>query len=406
MALVADANGVIAGKFVIPANVRAGTKDFTVVGQGGSNGSAVFVGQGTLVTQVLQSITTITKTLEIDPLAQTFSLPSAAMLGGVDLFVTAKGTSPIIVQIRETLVGYPTSVVLSEGRLDPAGITVGQWNRFLLDTPVSVGANVELAIVVLCNDALGSIGVAELGKFDATQQRWVTNQPYQIGVLLSSSNASTWTAHQDRDMTFRLLARKYTESVREISLGNITLSNATDLVVMSMADNVATGADSDIVLTFPGGNQVSAGDGQNIRFAAGVTGTVGVTARLRANQSSSATLRPGTQIAAGTTAATGNYMSRAIAADAAGCNVRVIFNADMPSGSTVNVFLSGTDAGDAWLAVTQVGSAKPLGDGIYEYQYLYNNLQEANVRTKLEFTGSAAARPRIYNLRVSVTALS
>lgn len=54
----------------------------------------------------------------------------------------------------------------------------------------------EYAVVVLCDDATTALYVAELGKQDPTRG-YVTSQPYQVGVLLSSSNASTWTAHQD-----------------------------------------------------------------------------------------------------------------------------------------------------------------------------------------------------------------
>ena len=52
---------------------------------------------------------------------------------------------------------------------------------------------------------------------------------YRIGVLLSSSNASTWTAHQDRDLKFRLLACRFTENTRTVPLGNITVTDSTDL---------------------------------------------------------------------------------------------------------------------------------------------------------------------------------
>lgn len=406
MALTADANGVIKGKFTIPAGISAGSKNFEVLGAGGSRGDATFFGQGTTVNQVLQSVTRVTTRVEIDPLAQTFSLPAERQLAGVELFVTAKGTSPIIVQIRETQTGFPTGVILGEGRLTPAQMTVGAWNRFLFDDLVKISANVEMALVVLCNDDKGAVAIAELGKFDTANQRWVTNQPYQVGVLLSSSNASTWTAHQDKDLTFRLLARQYTESAKDIVLGTVAVANATDLVIMSMADSVATGADSNIELTLPNGSVVSAGDGQNIRLTAGITGNVTVKAKLRATQAASAVLHPGTQVAAGTTATTGSYVSRAIDADAAGANVRITFNAEIPSGASANVFVSGVDAGDQWLAVSQVGSAKPLGDGIYEYQYLYSNLKEARVRMKLEFTGTAAARPKFYNLRMSTVSVS
>lgn len=99
MTLTADANGVVQGKFTIPAAVTAGNKLVDFVGSGGSHGSAVFQGQGVLSTQTLQMVTTTT-TRFYDPLAQTFSLSSAYQIGGVDLYITAVGASAITVQIR------------------------------------------------------------------------------------------------------------------------------------------------------------------------------------------------------------------------------------------------------------------------------------------------------------------
>ncbi|MGL4459789.1 MAG: hypothetical protein ACRCUB_15640, partial [Plesiomonas shigelloides] len=212
MALVADQKGTLRGKFTIPAKVQAGSKSVELVGNGGSRGSAVFVGEGILVSEVLQNVTRTTTTY-YDPLAQTFSLTEESQIGGVEVIVTAKGSTPISVQIRETQTGFPTQSILAESSIEPANITVGAWNRFEFKTPVRILANVEYAIVVLCNDPDGAVAIAELGKWDSTNGRWVTQQPYQVGVLLSSSNASTWTAHQDRDMTFRLLARRYTQPV-------------------------------------------------------------------------------------------------------------------------------------------------------------------------------------------------
>lgn len=402
MTLVADVTGKLRGKFTIPAGVRAGAKGVEILGAGGSNGSATFVGQGTLVSEVLQSVTRVRKVF-YDPLAQTFSMAEENQIGGVELYVTAKGTTPIIVQIRETQTGLPTQNILAEGRLTPAQITSGTWNRWEFDQPVRLLANVEYAIVVLCNDAVGEIAIAELGKFDTAGGRWVTQQPYQVGTLLSSSNASTWTPHQDRDMAFRLLARRYTQTSREVNLGNVAVTGITDLVILPMTDNPATGADSDLQLTMPDGAVISASDGQSVSFPVAVTGNIGVKARLRATTKSSAVLLPGSQIVAGTVATTADYVSRAMDADAAGCNVRVIFDALLPSGSSVAVFVSGIDGGDTWVSVPQDGTAKPLGDDVYEYQHFLENVTEAKIRMKLELTGTIAARPFVYNLRVSVT---
>lgn len=402
MALVADQNGVLKGKFTIPAGVQAGSKSVELTGSGGSRGNAVFVGEGILVSEVLQNVTRVTQTY-YDPLAQTFSLPEENQIGGVEVVVTAVGATPISVQIRETQTGFPTQSILAEATIQPDDITVGAWNRFVFKNPVRVLANVEYAIVVLCNDPDGAIATAELGKWDSTNSRWVTQQPYQVGVLLSSSNASTWTAHQDRDMTFRLLARRYTQAVKEVDLGSVPVTNATDIVVLSMTENPATGADSELLLTMPDSSVISTSDEQGINLASSVSGNVGVKARLRATQKASATLYPGSQLVVGKLATSAEYVSRAVDADAAGCNVRIIFDGQIPSGAGVKVYICGVDAEDDWQEVALTGVPVALGNNVYEYQYYHQNVTEAKLRVKLALTGTPAARPYIYNLRVSIT---
>lgn len=201
----ADGNGTLDGSFHIPAKVPSGAKAVTFTGKGGSRASAVFVGQGQLTVNTLRQVNTIT-TIWVDPLAQTFVLDKATQLAGVDLWFTAKG-GDVRLQIRDVANGVPSRTVLAEAHIPASSIVVsgGGHTRVLLPSPLSLAAGTEYAFVVLCDDAETALSVAELGKFDATAQQWVVSQPYQVGVLLSSSNASTWTAHQDRDLTFRLL---------------------------------------------------------------------------------------------------------------------------------------------------------------------------------------------------------
>lgn len=405
MTLVADANGEVHGKFTIPPNVRAGTKRARFVGASGTVGEANFVGQGLLTTRTLQEQTTTrthTFRVTLDPLAQTFSLLAQEQIGGVDIFVTEVGTTPIMIQLRETQVGMPTQVLLAETQLRPDQITAGQWNRFTFDLPTTLLPDVEYAIVVLCNDPVSSVAIAELGKYDVNANQWVTSQPYQVGVLLSSANASTWTPHQDRDLAFRLLAARYTESVREIDLGSVALDAATDLLVLTTTDQQSFDTGVEVDLTLPGGEVVTTGDGQVVQLPTATTGNCGVKARISANNKISAVLFPGAQVVAGTAQMSCDYVSRAFDADAEGADIRIIFDANLPSGSTVDVFVSGTDLGDNWLPVSQDGVAKPIGSDFYEYQFLYDNLEEAAVRVKLVLTGTISARPVVKNLRVSV----
>jgi hypothetical protein len=413
--LVANSNGEINGKFTIPANVSAGSKLAQFIGAGGSNGNAVFFGQGILQRNTFQELITTSRTLTqinvgplgnggggTDPLAQTFSLAQQMHIGGVELFVTAKGTTPIAVQIRETQVGFPTATVLAEAQIIPSAINVNAWNRWTFAQPVVLLPQIEYAIVVLCNDAVGAIATAELGKFDTANNRWVTNQPYQVGVLLSSSNASTWTAHQDKDMTFRLLACQYSQAERTVNLGNCAVTGATDLIVLAPVIQPASGADSEIVLTLPGGGTITASDRQVVRLPSAVTGNVGISVKLRSTQNLSALLLPGTQLIAGAVDLSAVYVSRAIDADATGVTVKIIYDAIIPSGAGVTVEVAGIDGGDPWLTTTQVGTAKPLGDNVYEYQYSRAAVTEARIRVRVTLTGTVAARPIVSNLRVSV----
>ncbi|WP_039918872.1 hypothetical protein, partial [Cellvibrio mixtus] len=158
----------------------------------------------------------------------------------------------------------------------------------------------EYAIVILCNDSTGSVGVAELGKWDIVGARNVTSQPYNVGVLLSSSNASTWSAHQDRDLTFRLLGANYTETERVINLGNIDVENATDLIALFPAIQPGTGADCELVITLPNGQSIPASDRQIIQLPAPISGEINIIAKLRATTSLSAMLLPGSQLIVGT----------------------------------------------------------------------------------------------------------
>lgn len=409
MALVADSQGIVSGKFTVPAGVSSGIKSVKFTGSAGSHGDANFFGQGYLETRTMREVSVVEQIRQmfaeggIDPLAQTFSLPSHKQIGAIELFATAKGDTPFVVQIRETQVGFPTRTILAEAQRHPSEITVNAWNRWTFPAPISLLPDVEYAIVVLCNDAVGEIAVSELGKWDPNALTWVTSQPYQVGVLLSSSNASTWTAHQDKDMAFRILAAEYQEAERVIDLGSVAVTNATDILLLAAADQPSAGATSEFELTFPGGNTVSASSGQVIQAPAMVNGNIGVKAKLRATASDSALLLPGTQIIAGSLQSTADYVTRAFDADATGADITVIFDAILPSGSDVDVFVSGIDSGDTWLPVSQLGTAKPLGDGVFEYQYRYTNLAEAAVRVKLALTGSLTARPFIYNLRVMVT---
>lgn len=401
MPLNANSAGVLAGKFTIPAGVPAGAKRVEFVGAGGSRGEAVFVGQGELQTDLRRLVTRITETRwQVDPLAQTFTLNADTQLGGVELWFTAKGATPVAVQIRETSSGVPSRAVLAEARLLPGDIALAGPTRIQFSAPVWLQGSVEYALVVLCDDADTALAIAELGKWDSGAGRWVTSQPYQVGVLLSSSNASSWTAHQDRDMAFRLLAASYAVTVKTLDLGKVAVQNATDLMLLSLSDSPSASARVEYSLGLPDGGVVQVADSQPVRLPAPLSGQIGVTARLLGTEQSSPVLFPGTQLVSGQLAQTADYVSRAIPAGS-NARVRVVFEALIPAGASVAVSASGIDPGDAFQPVAYLGS-KPFGDGWMEMTHELASISEAMVRVKLTLSGNSAARPRVRKLRVII----
>ena len=402
MAVIANSSGVVRGKFTIPANVSAGSKAVKFEGAGGSYGAASFYGQGTLVENVMQKVTRTSLTY-YDPLAQTFYLDEIRQITGVDLYVEAKGTTPIVVHLRDTVNGYPGQNIIAEATLQPAEITAGQWCRWLFAQPTTVLPSTEYCIVVMCGDAVSSIGVAEMGKWSLASQRWVTSQSPNVGVLFSSSNNSTWTAHQDKDMSIRILGAAYTQSVREIDLGTVTATGHTDALVLATADTPTSGTSFELDLVLPDSRVIIAGDSQSVALLPTVTGAIGLRARIKSTGKVSSAIYPGTKLVLGKIATEGSYISRAFDADAADSRVKVTFDARLPSGSTVRTYLSSGDGTPSWVEVTLDGAARPLGDGIFEFNYVKEDFNQARCRVRLVLTGANAARPLVMNLRVSVT---
>ncbi len=399
----ASADGLLTGAFQIPQAIPAGAKLVEFLGAGGSFGSATYVGRSQIVTQTRRRILT-TVVNRWDPLAQTFTLPERRIIGGLELWFTAKGGSaPVIVQIRETQVGIPTTTVLTEGRLAAADIkTDGNATRVLLD-PVALEANREYAIVVLTDDAHHAVAVAELGKYDP-RTGWVTAQPYQIGVLLSSSNGITWTPHQSQDLTFRLLGCRFTQTTRTVSLGQYTVTNLSDVMALAGVERPAAGTDVQFLVTDAQGRTYTMSEDQGLALSEKLSGNLAVSAKLTGTELSSPILYPGTQLVFGTLQAAGDYLSRAIPG-AASLNVSVTFDALTPGTSSVAVQAeSGTPGSFTSLALT---GGVEVGNGWVERTYKATGLvgvgADRTTRVKLTLVGTPQYRPFVRNLRVIVT---
>lgn len=396
--LTANAAGKISGTFRVPANIPAGSKSVAFAGAGGAYGEAVFVGQGNLTTQTLRKVTNVTRWYW-DPLAQTFSLEKAVQLAGVDLWFTAKKTE-VRVQIREVSSGVPTRVILAEKILAPKDIvaTGGGHTRVLFPAPVSLDAGAEYAVVVLCDDADTKLAIAEMGKYDKTRQQWVTSQPYTVGVLLSSSNASTWTAHQDRDLAFRLLQAKFGEEL-ELDMGGVEVKEATDVLLYGLSEIPSAQCRVEYTLALPDGTSQTVDEGQALFLSVPATGTVAVTARLTGDAASSPVLYPGAQLLAGAVKLSADYYTRSIVA-AGAAKMSLIYDAVIPSGASVTPEVQ-IDGGE-WESLSASGTT--AGDNnVVEFRFA-RELSGANlVKARLTLRGTSQSRPVVRNIRLLAT---
>lgn len=192
-----------------------------------------------------------------DPLAQTFLVQNqgGAFITSIDIwFASVDPVKPVTIQIREVVNGYPGKIILpfstitlhpyqlrDENQPNGFGLSANRVmfegtqylapdkpTKFTLKAPVYVQDFTEYCIVLLSDSNNYHVWTSELGGIDLTSPapRLISEQPY-AGVLFKSQNASTWTASQNEDLTFRINVAQFNQSgVAEFQnsrLGNLTL---------------------------------------------------------------------------------------------------------------------------------------------------------------------------------------
>jgi len=395
---VANALGVLNGSFAIPAGIPEGSKRVELRGRNGSYGVTSYVGRGVITTETRRRIVTIFED-HTDPLAQTFVLPDTRVLHAVDLWFTVKGgPSPVIVQIRETENGVPTRTVLTEGRVAASAIVTGGGHTRVTFDPFVAQGGQDYALVILTDDADHAVAVAELGKYDPVNG-WVTRQPYQIGVLLSSSNAVTWTPHQEKDLTFRLLAAEYSSTPKEITLGTYGVTAVSDMIALAAVERPAASTDVEFVVVDASGRIHTLTEMQPLNLSDSITGTVTVKARLTGGGSVSPVLYPAAKTAMGKLEVTADYVSRRFPAGTSFA-LTVALECILPGTATVAVYAESATTGN-WVAVP-FSSGSPVGDGWEERVFKATGLTgvgtDKTTRLRLVLNGSPANRPYVRKL--------
>ncbi|KZN66840.1 hypothetical protein [Pseudoalteromonas luteoviolacea] len=391
MTIKADAQGRLSGRFYIPSNVPVGSKSVRFTGAQGSRGEATYTGSGTIRTQTVRRVNNVLQ-WRFDPLAQTFTLPELRFIAGVELWFKKIGEKAVRVQIRETDLGLPNDTVIAETSLPVSQLQASGPTLFEF-APVSLNAGQEYAIVVLSDDATHEVAIAELGKFDRNSG-WVTSQPYQVGVLLSSSNASTWTPHQNRDLSFRLKAARFTSTESSVELGEINLAEHSDLLAMAVIERPSSETQLHFEFSGAQSGEFNLQESQALRLPNKLNETLKVRAKLAGTATQSPVLFDSVQAALGKVSNDADYVTRAIPCRLGG-SLKVSFEAQLPGTAKVDVFI---EQQGQWLNIP-LKTTQPEGDGWLLCNYEYANLADAQSRVKLVLSGTHVDRPRVRSLR-------
>ncbi|RDD34062.1 hypothetical protein Wcon_01893 [Wolbachia endosymbiont of Cylisticus convexus] len=260
-------------------------------------------------------------------------------------------------------------------------------------------AGQEYAIVLLTDDADTAVKIAELGKYDAVNSRWVTSQPYQVGVLLSSSNASTWTPHQNLDLTFRLLAAKFSESSYVIDLGKVTANNVSDLIILTNVEKVAFDTNVEFILTDEEGKENFLSDNLPLALRERISRELTVKANLKGSKERSPVLYPGLQLVMGNLSESGDYVTRSITAGS-NTKITITYDALIPGTADVKAYVEQSVKG--WQLVN-LTTGKPIGENWVERTHVLTNFNGNETRIKLVLSGTVVYRPKVKNLRIIVT---
>jgi len=391
----ADAGGKWTCTFTIPAGVPTGSRLVHVEGPH-SQGDAIFVGIRNISTAVTRLRYSVFRATPVDPLAQTFMLNEDRHVAGVDFWLCQNGVSRLRVEIRETDLGFPTQDVVAQCVLDPADLNAGTWNRAIFETPALLTAGTMYAITLLSDTSDHEVGITELGDYD-TETGWVRSQAYQTGVLLSSSNANTWTAHQSADLAFRLLGADFHEHRQAVELGTLDLTGMTDILAMAEVETTSAATGVTFVLRKEGAEVARMQAWQGMSFAEPLDGAHTLEAELFGDAKYSPILGRDPQVMLGKVGTFGDYVSRAFKCGA-GKRVMVTTSDYAPVGATVKVYVE--TASGVWTEAA-ASTSEPIGDGWYrDVRFVPCDL--AQTRLKIELTGGPGARPMVTDISAVV----
>lgn len=168
-----------------------------------------------------------------DPIAQTFRVQTpepgtdGVVITSLDIFFQRKDTvQGVVVEIREVLLGTPTTNVVPNGRTRlPAELILtspdaSQATTFEFESPVFLKADAEYAFVVYPEGGSPEylLWTGESGGVDVTDTNLVKKSDWGFGAMFLSTNGTAWTSYQYEDVKFKLKRAKFTSTEATVTL--------------------------------------------------------------------------------------------------------------------------------------------------------------------------------------------
>lgn len=168
-----------------------------------------------------------------DPIAQSFKVQSpepgtdGVVITSIDIFFQRKDPKQgAVVEIREVLLGTPTTTVLpnASARLPSSLIYTSpdatQATTFTFPSPVYLKADSEYAFVVYPEGGSPEylIWTGESGGVDVANTSLVKKSDWGLGAMFLSTNGTTWASYQFEDVKFKMKRARFTETSGTVTL--------------------------------------------------------------------------------------------------------------------------------------------------------------------------------------------
>lgn len=398
----ADGKGYFKCKFTVPANVPCGQVPVAFKGPT-SEGTAVYKASGRKM--VIQETVLTTKVVvnPVDPLAQSFGFEDDTVITSVDLFFASKDEhKAVVVQVRNMVNGFPGTECYNEEIIQPDDIVVSgdssKPTNVQFSQPVYCKANEQYCICILSDSNLYTMYVAQLGEKDYLTKEYVTAQPYEAGVMFSSSNALTWTAHQTQDLKFTIYKAKYTGK------GTIVFKEVEieAMIRLVLAANSIDYKNAGIEWWF----RVSDTDEWALldTFSEKELSAVARKFQLKCVMNVAYSTSP---IIAGDCVnliyfmegRTATYVSRMVEMDEDFTSIKTILDLALPSGCTCKVYYKLEDKSASWVEMISPTTVR-LGTEWVQYTWSKDSVQAKKFRVKIVLnTTNPLIRPRARKLR-------